>query len=94
MAWQFRGVSSVGRARRSQRRGRGFESLTLHHLNLSGRRHRPAPVVYPAVDFAARPAFAGHILWYQTEPSLTWFPFFRILSLHFGQVPITLSFGK
>jgi len=25
---------------------------------------------------------------------LTWFPFFRILSLHFGQVPITLSFGK
>src|SRR5262249_26159304 len=27
-----RGVSSVGRARRSQRRGRGFESLTLHHL--------------------------------------------------------------
>ena len=26
-----RGVSSVGRARRSQRRGRGFESLTLHH---------------------------------------------------------------
>src|SRR6266581_2126225 len=27
----LRGVSSVGRARRSQRRGRGFESLTLHH---------------------------------------------------------------
>src|SRR5947207_937602 len=27
-----RGVSSVGRARRSQRRGRGFESLTLHHF--------------------------------------------------------------
>jgi hypothetical protein len=26
-----RGVSSVGRARRSQRRGRGFESPTLHH---------------------------------------------------------------
>ena len=26
------GVSSVGRARRSQRRGRGFESLTLHHF--------------------------------------------------------------
>src|SRR5262245_22207265 len=25
-----RGVSSVGRARGSQRRGRGFESLTLH----------------------------------------------------------------
>src|SRR5207249_4972094 len=30
--WWSRGVSSVGRARRSQRRGRGFESLTLHHF--------------------------------------------------------------
>ena len=29
-----RGVSSVGRARRSQRRGRGFDSLTLHQSAL------------------------------------------------------------
>jgi len=63
-------------------------------LNLSGAGIVRRSVVHPAVDFAARAAFAGHILWYQTEPSLVWLPFFRILSLHFGQVPIALSFGK
>jgi hypothetical protein len=28
-------------------------------------------------------------LWYQVVPSLMWLPFFRMRSLHFGQVPIT-----
>jgi hypothetical protein len=40
---------------------------------------------------AARAGFAGHILWYQTDPSLVWLPFLRILSLHLGQVPIPVS---
>lgn len=40
---------------------------------------------------AARAGFGGHILWYQTDPSLVWLPFLRILSLHLGQVPISFS---
>ena len=40
---------------------------------------------------AARAGFAGHILWYQTEPSFVWLPFFLIRSLHLGQVPIPFS---
>jgi hypothetical protein len=43
--------------------------------------------------FAARPGLAGHILWYQMDPSFTWLPFLWILSLHLGQVPIRVSFG-
>jgi hypothetical protein len=41
---------------------------------------------------AARAGFAGHILWYQMDPSFVWLPFLRILSLHLGQVPIAVSF--
>jgi|GraSoiStandDraft_4_1057263.scaffolds.fasta_scaffold1552273_2 hypothetical protein len=40
---------------------------------------------------AARAGFAGHILWYQMDPSFVWLPFLRILSLHLGQVPISVS---
>jgi hypothetical protein len=36
----------------------------------------------------ARPLAVGHALWTQTEPSLTWLPFFLMRSLHFGQVPM------
>jgi hypothetical protein len=43
------------------------------------------------VLLAARPGLGGHILWRQTDPSLTWLPFFRMRSLHLGQVPISLS---
>jgi hypothetical protein len=28
-----------------------------------------------------------------TEPSLTWLPFFRMRSLHLGQVPMPMSSG-
>jgi hypothetical protein len=28
-------------------------------------------------------------LWYHVVPSLMWFPFLRMRSLHFGHVPIT-----
>jgi hypothetical protein len=54
----------------------------------------PPPAVARRVEcyLAARAGFAGHILWYQMDPSLTWLPFFRIRSLHLGQVPMTLSF--
>ena len=39
------GGSSVGRALRSQCRGRGFDSLPLHHFSFSGSVHRvPRPV--------------------------------------------------
>jgi len=31
-------------------------------------------------------------LWYQVDPSFTWLPFFRIVRLHFGHVPIDGSF--
>src|SRR5437879_2631635 len=34
----------------------------------------------------------GHTLWYHVDPSFTWLPFFRILRLHFGHVPIGRSF--
>src|SRR5439155_91602 len=37
-------------------------------------------------DLAAR--VTGQLLWYQTVPSFTWLPFFRIRSLHFGHVPM------
>src|SRR5262249_42688402 len=39
--------------------------------------------------FAREPALAGHIVWYQIDPSFTWLPFLRILSLHLGQVPMS-----
>lgn len=43
---------------------------------------------FATAGLAAR---AGHILWYQVEPSLTWLPFRRMRRLHFGHVPITVS---
>jgi hypothetical protein len=30
-------------------------------------------------------------LWSQIEPSLMWFPFLRMRSLHLGQVPMIIS---
>ena len=38
------------------------------------------------VDFLA--GVAGQLLWYQTVPSFTWFPFLRMRNLHFGHVPM------
>src|SRR6266508_1320085 len=48
----LRGVSSVGRARRSQRRGRGFESLTLHHLKDQRLTRRNSKVVAPSCELS------------------------------------------
>jgi hypothetical protein len=46
-----------------------------------------------AVDFLAEAGRAGHCLWYQVLPSLTWLPFLRMRRLHFGQVPICEPFS-
>src|SRR5262249_44983783 len=59
MTESSRGVSSVGRARRSQRRGRGFESLTLHHLIIQPVARRSMKVVAQGgVTEAERSGFA------------------------------------
>jgi hypothetical protein len=67
----------------------------MHH---SGRREDAGAARHPVSSgarwfyLAVRAGLAGHILWYQMDPSLTWLPFLRILSLHLGQVPIPVSF--
>src|SRR2546428_2065035 len=48
----------------------------------------------PGLEGARRAERPGHTLWYQVDPSFTWLPFFRILRLHFGHVPIGSSFGS
>ena len=45
------------------------------------------------MDFFAEAGRAGHCLWYHVLPSLTWLPFLRMRSLHFGQVPIGEPFS-
>jgi len=67
----------------------------MHHSvrreDAGGARHPVSPGGR-SFYLAVRAGFAGHILWYQMDPSLTWLPFLRILSLHLGQVPIPVSF--
>src|SRR5262245_48846388 len=86
-----RGVSSVGRARRSQRRGRGFESLTLHHYShTQGPDGLASPAPVEAQAFLL-PGRVGQALWYHVLPSLMWFPFRRMRCLQWGHVPIAIT---
>lgn len=46
-----------------------------------------------AADFFEMVRCGGHCLWYHVLPSLIWFPFLRMRSLHFGHVPIDGEFS-
>lgn len=64
----------------------GFEDVRGH-----GPTHVPGSNeadVHDHVFFDLRAGVTGQLLWYQTVPSFTWLPFFRMRSLHFGHVPM------